>query len=68
MADIREAIVCGAIVNARDSFHERNMDIAKAEVLIAFTWSNGEAPLKGGTLDTWKKCTGRKIHVPNLRT
>jgi hypothetical protein len=63
LAEVREAILCGAKAEVCQGFHARNTEVAKADVLIAFTWSDGKAPAKGGTLDTWRKCTGRKIHI-----
>jgi len=43
-------------------FNNRNSAIAKADYLIAFTWAK-DKPEEGGTLDTWKKSNGIKIHV-----
>lgn len=63
LAELREAILCGARVETRNGFHDRNTEVAKADVLIAFTWSDGDRPVRGGTLDTWKKCKGKKVHV-----
>ncbi len=49
-----------------DGFHARNTAIAASVgLLIAFSWSDGNTPKAGGTLDTWKKATSaQKIHVP----
>jgi hypothetical protein len=45
-------------------FHKRNTEIAKADILIAFSWSSKDYPTNGGTADTWKKSeSSRKIHV-----
>jgi hypothetical protein len=30
---------------------------------LAFTWSETASPADGGTLDTWNKCRGTKVHV-----
>jgi hypothetical protein len=43
-------------------FHNRNTSIAKSDYIIAFTWGK-EQPEAGGTLDTWKKACGEKVHV-----
>ncbi|KAJ3113001.1 hypothetical protein HK100_002134 [Physocladia obscura] len=53
MLEILEAIEAGAVV-ATDSrgFHDCNTKIALAQRMIAFTWSKGISPEKGGTLDT----------------
>jgi len=65
--DIEAAILKGAIIDTKNKgFHSRNSDIARnSTILIAFSWSNGNAPVSGGTKDTWMKCTARKkIHIP----
>ena len=31
---------------------------------MAFTWGRGDTPKEGGTLDTWTKCKGVKVHIP----
>ena len=54
----------GAKLKVHDGFKKRNDIVAKSEYLIAFSWSKGEAPTKGGTLDTWSKCEGKKVHIP----
>ncbi|KAJ3131471.1 hypothetical protein HK100_006332 [Physocladia obscura] len=64
MLEISEAIKAGAIVATETGgFHARNTKIALAQRMIAFTWSDGNSPEKGGTLDTWKKCKGLRVHV-----
>jgi hypothetical protein len=43
----------------------RNSKVAKADGMLAYTWGEtSERPADGGTLDTWNKCFGEKIHVP----
>lgn len=54
----------GAKLEVHDGFKKRNDSVAKSQYLIAFSWGNGEAPSKGGTLDTWNKCEGKKLHIP----
>ena len=54
----------GGKLDVHDGFKKRNDHIAKSQYLIAFSWSDGEEPTKGGTLDTWSKCTGNKLHIP----
>ncbi len=45
-------------------FHARNSFVAKSEYCIAFTFGTDEnEPKEGGTLDTWRKCKGTKVHV-----
>ncbi|KAJ3053746.1 hypothetical protein HDU99_007918, partial [Rhizoclosmatium hyalinum] len=65
MAQISEAIKAGAVVATEaGGFHARNSKIAQqTKRLIAFTWSTGKTPEKGGTLDTWNKCKGLRLHV-----
>lgn len=41
----------------------RNLKVAKAKQLIAYTFGEGEEPADGGTKDTWNKCQGIRIHV-----
>lgn len=61
--ELVEAIRKGATVTtSKKGFHARNSDVAKSDVLLAFTWeSNG--PETGGTYDTWKKAKGEKHYV-----
>ena len=55
----------GAVLDTSGTgFHSRNSMIAKCDILIAFSWSDGDQPWDGGTSDTWRKCKGRKVHVP----
>lgn len=54
----------GAKLQIHDGFKKRNDYVALSEHLIAFSWSEGEEPTKGGTLDTWSKCSRRKLHIP----
>ena len=64
LEEIEQAKQMGAqIINGVHGFHARNTNIAKSDYLIAFTWSNSNTPIAGGTLDTWNKCTSHKIHV-----
>lgn len=44
----------------------RNTQVARScDLLIAFTWGDGDMPGSSGTLDTWNKFgSGKKIHVP----
>lgn len=57
LQQIQSAIDRGAQVCIHSGFHARNTEIAKVKVLVA------SGCLKGGTLDTWKKCKGEKIFV-----
>jgi hypothetical protein len=63
--EIYQAYQRSAVLDVDSSgFHERNTRVAQCDVLIAFSWgASGDAPTSGGTLDTWKKCTGRRILV-----
>ena len=63
LEQIHTAILLGAVTEVHRGFHERNTRVAQcSDNLIAFTWGLKE-PVKGGTFDTWKKCSGRKEHV-----
>jgi len=57
--EIADAIAAGATVVVRNGFFERNHDVARVDVMIAFTTSSAAFPLKGGTFDTWNKCKAR---------
>lgn len=41
----------------------RNAKVATCERMLAFTFGPGSVPADGGTLDTWNKCRGNRIHV-----
>jgi hypothetical protein len=64
--EIEIARCLGATVKSDyKGFHDRNNAVANVDYLIAFTWSQGNCPEKGGTLDTWKKAKNAiKIHIP----
>ncbi len=65
LQQINNAIKKGATMVCSDQgFHARNTLIAKnCDIMIAFSWSDGDTPEEGGTLDTWKKCKAKKIHI-----
>lgn len=47
-----------------NGFHARNEMLANSiDELLAFTTSETEEPLDGGTLHTWKQFTGKKKHI-----
>ena len=64
LMQIQTAIDLAAIIKTHNGFKERNKYIADSEFLVAFTWGEGCVPKKGGTLDTWEKCKGKKVHIP----
>ena len=64
LGHIETAFVMGAKRFVYDGFQQRNTEVAKSPFLVAFTWGEGSEPKKGGTLDTWQKCAGRKVHIP----
>lgn len=45
-------------------FMIRNGKVARTENLIAYTFGEGEIPADGGTLNTWNRARGAKLHVP----
>eukprot|EP00047_Mylnosiga_fluctuans_P017618 m.63119 g.63119 ORF g.63119 m.63119 type:complete len:269 (-) comp7176_c0_seq1:2813-3619(-) len=65
LAEIETARMRGAAIRATfKGFHARNTAVAQCDYLIAFTFDSGDAPLGGGTLDTWRKAAGaHKVHV-----
>ena len=64
LKQINDAIQLGATVHVHNGFLQRNSFVAQSEYLVAFTWGEGDIPKEGGTLDTWTKCKGRKVHIP----
>jgi len=62
--EIQKAINQGLIINTSNyGFKNRNIEVAKSDYLIAFTW-NRVIPQKGGTAHTWKNTTTpQKIHI-----
>lgn len=65
--DIMTVKAMGAeLVTKYKGFHGRNLQVAKSDYLIAFTWSeSNEQPKDGGTLYTWKECkSSHKLHCP----
>lgn len=62
-AELQNAIEAGAETHIHKGFHARNHLVAASDVLIAFTWADGDSPDDGGTKHTWDKSTGKKIHV-----
>jgi hypothetical protein len=41
----------------------RNLKVAQADTLIAYTFGPGAAPADGGTANTWSKARGAKVHI-----
>ena len=70
LASINNAFKRGAKCHVHNGFKLRNSAVANSEYLLAFTWNKGDVPKKGGTHDTWTKCSGRKVHIslPSLTT
>ena len=64
LKQINDAIQVGAVTQVHNGFLKRNCSVAMSEYLVAFTWGKGSVPKEGGTLDTWMKCKGRKVHIP----
>lgn len=67
--DMLDAVARGATIHAGRGFHARNTSIADAAThMIAFSRADGAAPERGGTRDTWNKCSAaHKVHVPMSR-
>lgn len=56
LAEIELAIQKGATIYCYNGFHARNKEIAKTDLLLAFTWSTNDTPADGGTKHTWDCC------------
>lgn len=41
----------------------RNVKVATADEMIAYTFGQGDAPEDGGTKHTWDLCTGKRVHI-----
>lgn len=42
----------------------RNKKVAAAaDLLLAYTFGEGDVPADGGTKDTWDQCKGKRIHI-----
>ncbi|RYH07200.1 hypothetical protein EON65_41985 [archaeon] len=66
-ADMFCALALGAEVDCNfPGFLNRNLQVAKSEYVIAYTWGESStAPKDGGTKYTWNHCVTRnKVHVP----
>jgi hypothetical protein len=63
--ELAAAIHLGAKVKMYNDFGSRNAGIAEeVDQLFAFSWSDSGHPEKGGTLDTWNKFSGMRLHIP----
>lgn len=63
--DLFVVLMAGARTTISDGFHARNLLVAQSDVIIAFTFGEGDVPKDGGTKHTWDHAqTDRKIHVP----
>lgn len=51
------------VSNNYSGLFKRNAIVAASEGLLAFTFGHGDIPADGGTLDTWNKSKGEKLHV-----
>lgn len=69
--EIATAIECGATAQAEpvsygaSAMFARNAKIAReATALLAYTFGEGDEPMAGGTLDTWRRCEAPdRVHV-----
>lgn len=62
---ITKAIEKGAKTTISDDFKARNLKVADCDLMIAFTWGEGDEPKQGGTHHTWTHSAAPvKIHVP----
>lgn len=65
LSEIQEAINRGLKINTNFmGFFNRNSQVAKADYIIAFSWSDTGKPSDGGTKNTWDKSKSKsKIHI-----
>lgn len=59
----------GARFHIYDGFHQRNFEVAKSDIILAYTFGEGDVPADGGTLHTWNNSEAKiKIHrsIQNL--
>ena len=63
--DLVAAQALGARIDtSKTGFLARNLVVAQADYLLAFTFGDGDAPKEGGTAHTWKHCKGVRLHIP----
>lgn len=55
LLQIKQAIDKGAFTDVKDGFHARNVFVAKADMVIAFTFGNGAVVKDGGTAHTCRE-------------
>lgn len=56
----------GAVVKTYSGFKVRNLQVGKADALLAFTWGEGGTPADGGTAHTWGHSIALKKHHVSL--
>jgi hypothetical protein len=66
LQQIENARLAGAIIDtSAKGFHKRNLEVAKCDMMIAMTSSDGDAPRStGGTFHTWSSSKAWKAHLP----
>lgn len=65
LAEIELALSRGACHTVSNGFKARNLRVAQCDMLIAYTFGDGDAPKDGGTRHTWDHSTApTKIHIP----
>jgi hypothetical protein len=63
LVEIQYAIKRGAKIKISNGFHDRNNNVSKCDIMIAFTFGEKE-PKDGGTAFTWNLCKSKqKYHV-----
>tara|TARA_R110002126_G_scaffold106240_1_gene241098 strand:+ start:244 stop:717 length:474 start_codon:yes stop_codon:yes gene_type:complete len=62
---IQRAIDAGAMVKVSKGFKARNLIVSGSDILLAYTWGEGDVPKDGGTKHTWDHSTASvKVHIP----
>lgn len=70
LLEIRQALEKGAIATFEsyqggyEGMFARNLKVAQADEMLAYTFGLGRIPADGGTRDTWDHCKGIKTHIP----
>ena len=65
--DLDFIIQNGALVDqTHKSFKSRNTEVAKCNIMFAFTNGKGDKPGSPGTLDTWNKCLSTQKYYFSL--
>lgn len=70
LSELATALQSGAVSTVHHGFSACCSAVAQVSLLLAFSFSEGSAPLDGGTAKTWARCKGRRVHLslPSLKS